>query len=74
VVSALNESAAATLLSLRADRKIQARVNKLADKNNEGTLTPEERSEYETYLLANHFVAVLKAKARILLSHPRQPA
>ena len=31
-------------------------------------LTPEERQEYELYVLANHFVAILKAKARLLLA------
>jgi hypothetical protein len=49
-------------------------VNKLADKCNEGELTPEERREYETYLMANHVVAILKARARILLSRKRRPA
>ena len=36
--------------------------------NAQGELTPEEHREYETYLLANHFVAVLKAQARIILA------
>ena len=47
---------------------------KLAGKCNEGRLTPEERREYEMYLMANHFVAILKAEARILLDRKSRPA
>ena len=38
------------LLSLRADAALQARIDELADRCDEGTLTPEEREEYETYV------------------------
>ena len=74
VCSSLNEEAARKILALKADRKTQARAGKLADKCNEGDLTPEERREYELYLTANHFIAVLKAKSRILLAREGQPA
>jgi len=74
VSSSLNEEAARKLLDLKADRKAKARVAKLAEKCNEGLLTPEERREYEMYILANHFVAILKAKARILLAKMDQSA
>ncbi len=73
VCAALNEEAARKLISLKPDRKLQARVAKLADKSNEGQLTPDELTEYETYLIANHVVAVLVAKARVLLARKRQP-
>lgn len=74
VSSSLNEEAAQKLLTLKADSKTQARVSKLADKCTEGELTAEERREYELYLMANHFVALLKAKARILLARKGQSA
>jgi len=74
VCSSLNEEAAQKLLHLKADRKTQARVAKLAEKCNEGELTPEERHEYEMYIMANHFIAILQAKARILLARKGQPA
>jgi len=74
VSASLNEEAAQKILALKADRKTQALVNKLADKCNEGELTPEERREYELYVMADHFVAVLKAKARILLARTSPPA
>jgi hypothetical protein len=71
--SSLNAEAARKLIGLKADRKTQARVAKLADKCNEGTLTPEERREYEMYVMANHVVAILQAKARLLLARKGQP-
>jgi hypothetical protein len=74
VCSSLNEEAAQELLRLKADRKTLARVAKLAGKCNEGELTPEERREYEMYIIANHFIAILKAESRILLAQKGQPA
>ena len=68
VSSSLNVEAARKLIGLKADRQVQVRVAKLARKCNEGDLTPDERSEYETYVLAGEFVAILQAKARILLA------
>ena len=40
------------------------RVEELASKANEGTLTPDERSEYEAYVDAGDIVATLQAVAR----------
>ncbi len=68
-----NEDAGSKLIGLKADRKAQARVAELARKCNEGGLTAEERNEYETYVMAGEFIAILQAKARILLTR-RQPA
>ena len=68
VSASLNEEAARKLIGLKADRKAQARVAELAQKCNEGDLTDGERHEYETYVLAGEFVAILQAKARILLA------
>ena len=72
--SCLTKESAKRLLRLRADRRLEARMDYLADKCNEGELTPDERREYEMYLMANHFIAMLKAKARILLARKGQPA
>ncbi len=51
-----------------ADEKLQARVAELAEKCNEGQLTPDERSEYETYVQASTLVGILQAKARRVLA------
>jgi len=59
---------AAKLVALHADAETQARVDELADKANEGTLSTEERAEYDRYREAFHFDTILQARARKLLS------
>ncbi len=68
VSSSLNEEAARKLIGLKADRKAQERVAELARKCNEGALTADERAEYEIYVMAGEFIAILQAKARTLLA------
>jgi hypothetical protein len=68
---ALNAEAARTLAKLRLDRKTQGRLDRLARKCNEGRLTPAERAEYETYVSAIDFVAILQAKARARLARSK---
>jgi hypothetical protein len=58
------------LLDLRADETLQARINKLAEGCNEGTLTNAERDEYETYVKFGNFIAILQAKARARRADP----
>jgi hypothetical protein len=53
---------------LRADPEVQARIEVLADKCNEGTMTPEETAEYDAYIHAMDVVAVLQKQARALLA------
>lgn len=74
VSSSLNDEAARKLIGLKADRKAQARVARLARKCNKGELTPEERAEYEMYVMAGEFVAILQAKARLHLARRGAPA
>ncbi|MBI3325131.1 MAG: hypothetical protein HYZ81_00285 [Nitrospinae bacterium] len=57
------------LADLRADPTVKARLEDLADKCTEGQLSSEELAEYETYVRAIEFIAVLQAKARRLLSN-----
>lgn len=64
IVAALNDEAARKLIGLRADRKVQARVARLARKCNEGELTPDERAEYQSFVVAGDFVAIMQALAR----------
>jgi hypothetical protein len=64
----LSARAARQLVNLRADEETQARVHELAEKCNEGTLSPDERAEYEAYVMAANVVAILQAKARARLS------
>ncbi len=55
------------VLRFRPAPELQARIEELADKSTEGQLTAEERSEYEGYVRANKFVAILQRQARHLL-------
>ena len=68
LVGALSEcltpESARRLLALKADAKLQARVDDLAGRCNQGSLTPEERAEYGNYVTFGTFVAILKSKAR----------
>ena len=68
VSRSLNVEAARKLVRLKADAKTQARVDELARKCNEGDLSPAERSEYERYVTAGNLIAILQAKARLILA------
>ena len=57
---------AKALVELRADPALQARMDELAEKCNEGQLTPDEREEYETSIRFGNFIAILQAKERRL--------
>ena len=63
----LTIEAARKVAALRADDAMQARVDELASKANRGTLTDDERAEYDQHLAAFHFVTMMQAKARRLL-------
>jgi hypothetical protein len=65
----LTPESARRLLALKADSKLQARVDYLAGRCNHGSLTPEERAEYGNYVTFGTFVAILKSKARQLLAN-----
>jgi hypothetical protein len=65
----LTRESAKRLLKLRADPQLQALVDQLAGKCNEGTLTPQDKVEYANYVSFETFVALLKSKARQLLAH-----
>ena len=62
----LDRQSAEALLRLRADKEMQGRIEDLADKSTEGTITPEEREEYEALIRVGNFVAILQARARRL--------
>ena len=63
----LNRESALALLDLPANPRVQARVDELAEKCNEGRLTPAERSEHDALIWADHFLGVLQAKAQHFL-------
>jgi hypothetical protein len=56
------------IVQYRGDAEMRQRIEALAAKANEGELTPQEQAEYEGYVRANKFMAILQAKARKLLA------
>lgn len=64
----LTAEQAEQIVAWRTDESLQDRIAELAARANEGDLSPEERAEYEAYIQANDFVALLQAKARRLLT------
>ncbi len=64
----VSRQAAEEIANLRADPALQARLDELAGKANEGQLTQEEREEYEQYVEALDLIAILQAKARTALA------
>lgn len=59
-----------TVLSFRPDPILQARIEELAAKSTEGELTEQERAEYEGYVRANKFIAILQRQAKRITSTP----
>ena len=52
------------VLAARPDQQLRDRIEALAAKSTEGELSGEERAEYEGYVRANKFVAVLMREAQ----------
>lgn len=64
----LTPAAAKEILALRADAAATRRLGALAAKCDKGTLTPEERAEYQLFVEVGDLVALLQAKARRYLA------
>ena len=67
VAQCFTPEVAQRVAELRADTAVQARIEELAEKCNEGTITPEEMAEYDAYIQAMDVVAVLQKKAHTLI-------
>lgn len=65
----LTPDAAREILQLRADEETQRRIDELADKCNEGTLTADERAEYQNFISWFNLLTLLQAKARTILKN-----
>jgi hypothetical protein len=61
---------AQAVLAFRPDPEIQRRIEELAEKSTEGHLSEAERAEYEGYVRANKFIAVLQRLARQMTPAP----
>jgi len=56
------------VLNFRPDPALQDRIEELATKSTEGELTDQEHAEYEGYVRANKFIAILQRQAWQFLS------
>lgn len=63
----LTVDSARKIASLQADELLQKRVDELADMANRGTLTADDREEYDRYLAAFYFVTIMQSRARRFL-------
>ncbi len=68
VAGCLDAPSLRALVELRAQPEAAERMAWLAGQANEGLLTPEERSEYQSCLMFGNFLGVLQSKARRKLS------
>jgi hypothetical protein len=70
----LTPDAATYLLGFRFTESDRGRMQDLADKSQEGTLTEDEERELDSYLRIGNLLAVMQSKARLALrgSEPSQ--
>ena len=67
VRESLTPAQARRLLEFKADEGLQAKIDELARKANNSTLSEEERAEYEAFVEAGNLIAMLQATARGVL-------
>ena len=60
----LDTESAQRIVELRVAAPVQERIDALAERANEGTLSGDERMEYEALINAADFISILKLKAR----------
>ena len=63
----LDSESARRIVDFEIDPLVQDRIDTLAERANEGTLSDSERSEYEALINAADFISILKLKARLHL-------
>ncbi len=59
----LDAESSRRLVAFRIDAQVLARMEALGERANEGSLTAEERSEYEALINAADFISILRLKA-----------
>jgi uncharacterized protein YnzC (UPF0291/DUF896 family) len=55
---------ARAILTLSFPQEDVDRMNELADKSQEGDLTPQEHAEVESYRRVGHWLSIMKSKSR----------
>jgi hypothetical protein len=58
------------IANLQLDSGTRERLDELADKANEGQLSPEERAEYQAFIGISEFLGLAQLRARARLGLP----
>ena len=59
----LDAESAQRVAQFRVDPAVQARIDTLAERANDGVLSEEERAEFEAFINAADLISILKLKA-----------
>jgi hypothetical protein len=70
LTEAFTPTMASALLGLRADFELEAHIDELRRKANDGTITPVEDAEYKDFVEAVDLISIMQAKARRFLAKP----
>ena len=68
----LDDASAQRVTEFHVDPAVQARIDDLADRANDGALSDDERTEYEAFINAADFITILKLKAARQLKSNRR--
>lgn len=68
ITQCLTPEVARRIAALRAPEDVQRRLDELAEKSSEGTLSAEEHSQYEAWVRAINFIGILQAMARKIVA------
>ncbi len=68
IIQMFSPESARKIADYLGDPILSQRIDELASKCGEDALSDSERAEYEGYVRANKFLAILQAKARRFLS------
>jgi hypothetical protein len=69
----LDTESARRVADFRVAEQIQEKVDVLAERSNEGLLSPDERADYEAFINVSDLIAILKLKARRALESNQHP-
>lgn len=68
----LDAESARRVIEFRVNPGVQARINVLAERANDGILSEDERAEYESLINAADLISILKLKAKRQLKMDRE--
>ena len=70
VAGCLDAPSLQAMANLQLDAATRQRLDELADKANEGQVTPEERAEYQSFISISEFLGLAQLRARARLGLP----